>query len=261
MSLTSKDLADVFGQSQVISSNWAVNGELVFTKNGNTLTISPVTGITLKNIRGEITFSLNMEGIVDGKIIDLINSSVITGAVNSQGSFIETFETSGFGWTITEGVPQFKIGGIWGGKYLRGAPNVLAIYDHNIPYDETKLYTVSCKLAVTNFTDPTPESNCEVGLIGIAADGVTKLSRTGVNTFSDAHPFIQKGLVTSTTPVSYTGYVSGTTNSPASSPSTNPASPNGMYTGTKYIRPYIWLNLDLATSESTDCDDVSITWV
>jgi hypothetical protein len=111
-----------------------------------------------------------------------------------------------------------------------------------IPYDPDVLYRVSARIRTT--VQPTTPDSVYVGVLGLAADGVTLVNRTGANNAS-SHTYVaasDKAIAAADGWVVVTGYLKGRAATGSAGPNPDPRTPGQVHTNTRYITPYVWLN-------------------
>ena len=123
------------------------------------------------------------------------------------------------------------------------------------PYDSAKLHRMTVRIRRNSGST----GSFFLGLIGFKADRVTRVSRTGANTYATAHyvavsAVAQSGIGTGWT--EYTGYFTGASASPSSVAGTL-AAPATLHSDIRFVRPHvIWNN---ATGDcQIDMDSVRI---
>lgn len=118
------------------------------------------------------------------------------------------------------------------------------IHNRLLPFDPNKLYRVRCRAKRLFGT-----GTFYAGLAGVAADGITWVNTTGVNTISSQHYVAAAGAGPASTFFEYIGYVKGTAAS--SSGGANPiwSSPLKMQSNVRYVRPMFICNYSNATGQ------------
>ncbi|MFB7738230.1 hypothetical protein ACFC08_28355 [Streptomyces sp. NPDC056112] len=145
---------------------------------------------------------------------------------------------TGAAWTYLTGVTDAPTGQTVGQAvgYIRLRGTTL------IPYDPDVLYRVSARVRAT--VQPTTADVFYVGVLGIGADGVTLVNRTGDNS-ANSHTYCAasgKSLPSSDGWVTVVGYLKGRAASGSAGPNADPRSPGVLHTNVKFITPYVWLN-------------------
>lgn len=114
-----------------------------------------------------------------------------------------------------------------------------------IAYDPEVLYRVSARVRTTAATT-TGTDSLYIGVLGVAADGVTLVNRAGANTHSSQHYCAASATAQPAGGwVTYTGYVKGLA-APGAQGSggvcPDPRSPGVTHSDVRFISPMLWLN-------------------
>lgn len=131
----------------------------------------------------------------------------------------------------------------------------------NIPYDATALYRVTVRLRTT--TAPTSGlPRMYLGLAGIAADGVTRVSIGGVDTINSQHYVAANALTINAGPswTTVTGYIQGTASTGTTTACPDPRTPGKANSNVRYVRPLMRL-LFGATGGVVQVDQVTVETV
>jgi hypothetical protein len=248
--------SEIFSHPQLIGADWKISGSLSVVKGGNTLSLSG-DGLRLLDATGKVLFSLDMLGNVEGVFIPALSISPnqLTGRARSQfGVLFETFDDELAGWTylINSTSPTFPLHGEAGGKVLRVVSEMKIVNAVNIPYDPSKTYRIRLRVRKLSGT-----GTVSAGVVGITANGVTKVATSGANTFADPHFTCMKEDTPSSSWGLFTGWFKGVTSSPLIPPSTDPTLPKALKEGIKYIRPFIHMNVGGGTAV-IEVDDITI---
>ena len=120
-----------------------------------------------------------------------------------------------------------------------------------IPYDPDVLYRVSVRVRTTAPSSSGTDS-LYLGVLGIAADGVTYVNRTGAAAYTTQHQIAANGASLPTTAgfVTYTGYAMGRAAS-GSTASPDPLSPGAVHSNVRFIAPLMFLNFASGSSGDT----------
>ncbi|MER6616259.1 hypothetical protein [Streptomyces xantholiticus] len=129
-----------------------------------------------------------------------------------------------------------------------------------VPYDPEALYRISARVRTT-VASASGTDTLYVGALGVAADGVTLVSRSGANAYSSAH---YVGASNAPLPagsgwVTYIGYLrgraaSGTNGTAAAAP--DPRSPGVMHANVRFIAPILYLNFGSGATGTTGVMEV-----
>jgi hypothetical protein len=135
-----------------------------------------------------------------------------------------------------------------GGAVMRATGYIQGAYrpDLLVPFDPSVTYRVTCRVRQTvNNATPGSAQGFYAGVTGIAADGVTLVNATGLNTVSSQFYVAAQGttLTTGSGWALYTGYIKGTSSTVTSNrPYPNPTAPGTLHQNVKYISPCLYLN-------------------
>ncbi|MFE6185454.1 hypothetical protein ACFQ6U_13615 [Streptomyces sp. NPDC056465] len=129
-----------------------------------------------------------------------------------------------------------------------------------VPYDPDVLYRIAARVRTT-VASSSGTDTLYIGALGIAADGVTLVSRTGANTASSGHY-----VAASATPqpvasgwVTYVGYLRGRAAAGANGtavPAPDPRAPGVMHASTRFISPLLYLNFGSGSAGTTGVMEV-----
>lgn len=151
-------------------------------------------------------------------------------------------------WTFLQGVTDARTGSTvaqaTGYTVVRGTMQM--------PYDPDVLYRVSARVRTTA-ASASGTDTLYAGVLGIAADGVTYVNRTGANSY-----YTQLYPAASNTPqpvasgwVTYTGYLKGHAASGTAGTMPDPRTPGAAHTNVRFLSPLLYLNFGSGTSGST----------
>lgn len=132
-----------------------------------------------------------------------------------------------------------------------------------IPYEDGYVYQVA--ISMRQVTAPSGDAGLVyTGFTGVAADGVTRINRNGVNAY-DSQMYCAYSRVPVEAPLTRwtnygyaAGYASGTSGTPTIGQSRSQYAPTLMYTGTKFIRPTVIVNYYQA-SGVVEIDRLTVT--
>jgi hypothetical protein len=118
-----------------------------------------------------------------------------------------------------------------------------------LPYDPDVLYRISVRVRTTAASASGTDS-LYAGALGIAADGVTYVNRTGANSYyTQMYPAASNTAQPSSSGwVTYTGYLKGRAVSGTVGTSPDPRTPGAAHTGVKFLAPLLYLNFSSGTS-------------
>lgn len=155
------------------------------------------------------------------------------------------------------GERSIEIGGLTGGKFYRIGDNSgddmrWMIHYKSIPYDESKLYRIRCRLRRTQGT-----GKVYIGVQGRNGADDKWVNNVGVNSISNGHWFAGSILNPDATWTVYTGYFRGRAASDNGAGSPNPGSPGTMHDDVRYFRPVILMNY-IAMAGIVEIDEYSI---
>jgi hypothetical protein len=210
---------------------------------------------------------------------ELAANSVIAGKI-SAGAVTATALTVGIGeslaaktvdamgdatlWaqTADSGTPTWLTGvsdAAAGGTVAQAAGPVTLERTVNTPYDPDTMYRVTARVRTT-VAPSAGTANVSMGLIGIAADGTTRVSSTGANAVVTGQHFIAANAVTvsvGTAWTTFTGYVQGTAATGTTVACPDPKAPGKLHTSVRYVRPAVRL-LTGATGGTMQVDQVTV---
>ncbi|MFE2578856.1 hypothetical protein [Streptomyces sp. NPDC059378] len=134
-----------------------------------------------------------------------------------------------------------------GGNVMRCAGYVQGAYrtDVKIPFDPSVTYRVSIRVRQTVANSaPGTNQTLYAGVAGLAGDGVTFVNNTGANSrtgqFYVAADTVD--LVAGAGWATYTGYIKGTSDSPARRTAPNANAPAQLHSSVRYITPLMYAN-------------------
>jgi hypothetical protein len=188
-----------------------------------------------------------------------IAQSIVTKLTDAMGDATAWTQTIGTGtWAILTGVTDAAAGG----TVAEGSGPVSLERSANIPYDPDTLYRVTGRVRTT--VAPSAGSPVvSIGLVGVAADGTTKVSSTGANNSVTGQHYIAAAGVTvpvGTAWTTFTGYVQGTAATGTTTACPDPRDPGKMHTNVRYVRPSVRL-LTGATGGTMQIDQVTVETV
>ncbi|MFJ1827364.1 hypothetical protein [Streptomyces sp. NPDC088178] len=188
-----------------------------------------------------------------------IAQSIATKITDSMGDATLWATTTGTGtWSVLSGIADAAAGG----TVIQGQGPVTIERIDNTPYDPDTLYRVTARVRTTAApTSGTPVVS--IGLVGIAADGVTRVSSTGANNTVTGQHYIAANGVTinaGTSWSTFTGYAQGTATTGTTTACPLPTAPGKMNSGVRYVRPSVRL-LTGATGGTMQIDQVTVETV
>ncbi|MEU6016961.1 hypothetical protein ABZ826_23800 [Streptomyces sp. NPDC047515] len=188
-----------------------------------------------------------------------IAQSIATKITDSMGDATLWATTIGTGtWSVLSGVTDAAAGG----TVIQGQGPVTIERIDNTPYDPDTLYRVTARVRTTAApTSGTPVVS--IGLVGVAADGVTRVSSTGANNAVTGQHYIAANGVTinaGTSWTTFTGYAQGTATTGTTTACPLPTAPGKMNSGVRYVRPSVRL-LTGATGGTMQIDQVTVETV
>ncbi|MET8717330.1 hypothetical protein ABZV52_29640 [Streptomyces sp. NPDC004735] len=129
-----------------------------------------------------------------------------------------------------------------------------------VPYDPDVLYRISARVRTTASSSAGTDT-LYVGALGIAADGVTLVSRTGANSSNSAHYIAASNAAQPVASgwVTYVGYLRGraaTGVSGTAVPAPDARTPGVMHASTRFISPILYLNFAGGTTGTTGVMEV-----
>ncbi|MCX4677599.1 hypothetical protein OG413_20215 [Streptomyces sp. NBC_01433] len=149
---------------------------------------------------------------------------------------------AGATWEHLAGIPDAPTGQ----SIARASGYVVARGLVHVPYDPDALYRISGRVRTTA-ASAAGRDGVYVGALGVAADGVTLVSRGGVDTYSSAHYVAASNA--SQPPesgwVTYVGYLRGRAaagGTGTGSQAPDPRSPGVMHEATRFVSPILYLN-------------------
>jgi hypothetical protein len=189
-------------------------------------------------------------------------SGIRAGLVSRQahGVFLETFEQVP-SWPNLSGNPTIMLlpqEGQAGGNSLRISGEAYLAFPHNIPFDPSKLYRVRVRLRqVTAPTSGGVAVYC--GVMGIAADGTTKVNAFGTNDIWSQHYVAAYGEFPTAGAgwVVYTGWIKGWAAQGYNGGGTSPVAPGALHQNARYFRPLVIVNYPSGNG-TTDVDYIAV---
>lgn len=180
----------------------------------------------------------------------------ILDAMGDASLWTQTFDSGT--WQVLSGVTDAAAGG----TVAEAAGPVTLERVTNTPYDPDVLYKVTVR--VRTLTAPTSGTPALfMGLVGVAADGVTRVTSTGTNNVVTGHHYVAANDVTvavGTTWSTFTGYVKGHAATGTTEARPDPKMSGQMHTNVRYVRPIIRL-LRNATGGTMQVDQVTLETV
>ncbi|MEU5091729.1 hypothetical protein [Streptomyces sp. NPDC021356] len=121
-----------------------------------------------------------------------------------------------------------------------------------IPYDPDTLYRISARVRTTA-ASVSGTDTVYVGLLGVAADGVTLVNRTGAAAFTSQHYVAASNapLPNGSGWTVYTGYVRGRAATGTGGTAPDPRSPGVLQDLVRFVSPILYLNFGSGTSGNT----------
>ncbi|MFB8026032.1 MULTISPECIES: hypothetical protein [unclassified Streptomyces] len=115
-----------------------------------------------------------------------------------------------------------------------------------VPYDPEALYRISARVRTTT-ASAAGSDTLYVGALGVAADGVTLVSRSGANTYSSAHYVAASNAAQPAASgwVTYVGYLRGRALPGAvgtGAQASDPRSPGVVHEAVRFVSPLLYLN-------------------
>jgi hypothetical protein len=173
-----------------------------------------------------------------------VGSAKLDGFARGQhGVFLETFEELPSDWTAPQGtgVESIVASGESGGKALRVVGHRWRVFPQNIPFDPSKLYRIRARFRpIAHSTDPIKE-NVYIGVQGVAADGITLVNISGVNTHGSQHYVCVAGLNIGAQALGswleFTGWFRGHAAVGSGGGQPDPTAPGQLHTNVRYFRP------------------------
>ncbi|MER6092460.1 hypothetical protein [Streptomyces bluensis] len=180
----------------------------------------------------------------------------ITDAMGDSTLWAQTFDPGTTSWLT--GVTDAAAGG----TVAQAAGPVTLERTTNTPYDPDTLYKVTVRVRTTAApTAGTP--TVYMGLVGVAADGTTRVNSTGANNFVTGQHFITANNVTvaaGATWTTLTGYVQGNAATGTTTACPDPKAPGKLHTNARYVRPIVRLLMG-ATGGTMQVDQVTVETV
>lgn len=180
----------------------------------------------------------------------------ITDAMGDAGLWTQPADTGI--WGVLTGVADAAAGGT-----VIEATGITSLERiTNTPFDPDALYKITARVRTTVApTSGTP--TVYIGLTGVAADGVTRVNRTGANSVNSQHYVAAANLniAAGTAWTTVTGYVKGTAATGASVAAPDPKAPGQMHSSVRYIRPLVRLLFGSTGGGTQQVDQVTLETV
>ncbi|MFF1358741.1 hypothetical protein [Streptomyces sp. NPDC058297] len=180
----------------------------------------------------------------------------ITDAMGDAGLWTQPADAGT--WGVVSGVADAAAGGTV--IQATGVTSLERIT--NTPFDPDALYKITARIRTTVApTSGTP--TVYIGLTGVAADGVTRVNRTGANSVNSQHYVAAANLniAAGTTWTTVTGYVQGAAATGAGSATPDPKAPGQMHSSVRYIRPLLRLLFGSTGGGTQQVDQVTLETV
>lgn len=248
--------------SQVLTGPFKINGSFTWTSNGKVLSIDALNGLQIKDTSGHVLFSATMDGDVFGRFLEnlTLTASNLSGEARGQhGIFLDTFENLvGWGYLALNGGQDHPPHGQAGGTVFRTTGEVEAYSLSPIPFDPSKTYRIRVRVKRTAGAST---GKINVGILGFAADKITKVSLSGTDSFTSPHwVCCYNETPASGEWITFTGWIKGTTASPTQGPSVDPSAPKAIHQDIRYVSPIFNLNAGAGT-DTYELDEISIDLV
>lgn len=151
----------------------------------------------------------------------------------------------------------------YGGKFLRALAIAGYHWKKPLPFNPDVLYKISGR--VRQKLDPSSGTqDIYIGVLGLAADGVTYVNNAGANSKTPSTQFFyaayQEVLSTSSDWTYFEGYFKGTDVAPTVGTSPHPERPGKLHTDVRYIQPAFVLNDDNNNGQ-VDLDSIELELV
>ncbi|MBO1413216.1 hypothetical protein [Streptomyces sp. FH025] len=178
-----------------------------------------------------------------------LQTSFFTGFATDDPRWVQTSGSTDATWP-TAARPDAPTGG----RALIAARTVRLEWSENLLWDPAVLYRMSVRLRQTAGTP----STVTIGLMGIAADGTTRINRQGNNAVDLAF-----AVCANTAPlaagggwVTLTGFLEGfgPAAGPFWTPQPDPQKPTTLHPNVRFVRPQLLLNVDGGTAAVTEVD-------
>lgn len=156
--------------------------------------------------------------------------------------------TAGTAWQFLTGVADAPTGS----TVAQAIGFTVARGTIQLPYDPDVLYRVSARVRTTA-ASASGTDTLYLGVLGIAADGVTYVNRSGANSYFTQHqPAASNASQPSSSGwVTYTGYIRGRAASGTATTSPDPRTPGVVHNDVRFISPLVYLNFGSGTSGSS----------
>lgn len=155
------------------------------------------------------------------------------------------------------GERSIETGGLTGGKFHRigdnsGDDKRWIIHHQSIPYDESKLYRIRCRIRRTQGT-----GTCYIGVQGRNAADDEWVNTVGENLYTSGHWFAANAVSPDATWTVYTGYFKGRAATGEGGAHSDPNDPGVLHNDVRYFRPAILVNHD-SEAGIVEIDEYSI---
>jgi len=175
---------------------------------------------------GYLQFNEKPPGQVIQEFFDDPNSDVATRWPSYAGSGERSIET----------------GGLTGGRFHRignnsGNDTQWMIHHQSIPYDESKLYRIRCRIRQTQGS-----GTCHIGVQGRNGTDNAWVNVAGADAYTSGHWIAGNTVSPDVTWTVYTGYFKGRGSTGDSLAHTNPGDPGVLHDDVRYFRPAILVN-------------------
>ena len=207
---------------------------------GKTVTASKILVFGL-DTDGYLQFNEKLPGHVIQEYFDDPNDDVDTRWPSYTGS----------------GERSIEIGGLTGGNFHRVGDNSgddmrWMIHHQSIPYDESKLYRIRCRIRRTQGTGV-----CYIGVQGRNGADDAWVNTAGADAYTSGHWFAASAANPDATWTVYTGYFKGRADPGEGGAHTDPSDPGKMHDDVRYFRPAILVNYNGETG-IVEIDEYSI---
>jgi hypothetical protein len=173
------------------------------------------------------------------------------------GAFRETFDSRDIlaTWTANDETPTvtYTTNGRSGGVALQTGGFLWRISETVVPFDQSKLYRIQARFRKTAGLNGT---TAFIGVVGVAADGITLVNIYGNDSMDDPYCVcawnVNPGV--SNDWVEYTGYFKGASSQGTHLSAPDPAAPAALHDNCRYFRPFMIVNWGVPT------EDVTMTW-
>lgn len=206
----------------------------------NTITASQILVSGLDS-DGELEFDEKGPGQIIQEYFENPNSDVATRWPSVSGGGEESIEA----------------GGLTGGHFYRigdnsGVDQRWMVHYKNIPYDESKLYRIRCRLRRTQGS-----GTVYIGVNGRNGADDAWVDTSGVDGHGSTHWIAAAGVNPDATWTVYTGYFKGRDSTGSGTAHADPADPGVLHDDVRYFRPVILVNFN-AEAGIVEIDEYSI---